>query len=69
MSEEKKEIYLVKDSKVKEFAKAGGLRVASDFYAGLNVAVGRLIIQACMHARGEDRGTIRPSDIPEVRVP
>lgn len=61
--ESKEAIYMVKDSKVKEFAKVGGMRVASDFYDALNVAVGRLVIKACIKAKEEDRATIRPSDL------
>jgi len=67
--EEKKDPYMVVNSKVKEFCKGGEMRVSSDFYGALNQTIGKIIIKACMHARGEDRGTLRPSDLPEVQVP
>lgn len=61
--EEKKEIYMVKDSKVKEFAKVGGMRVSSDFYDAVNNKIGQLIIKACVKAKDENRATIRASDL------
>lgn len=69
MPEDKEEVYLLKNSGVKQFVKISDMRIASDFYDALNTTVGRLIIKACMHARGEDRGTLRPSDLPEVPIP
>lgn len=56
-------IYMVKESKVKEFVKVGGMRVASDFYDALNIVLGKLIIKACVSAKEDDRATIRPSDL------
>lgn len=61
--ETKDMIYMVKDSKIKEFAKVGGMRVASDFYDALNAEVGKLVIRACVRAKEENRATIRPSDL------
>lgn len=59
----KNTIYIVKDSKVKEFAKIGEMRVASDFCEALNLEVGKLIIKACVKAREDSRATIRPGDL------
>ena len=56
-------VYMVKDSKIKEFVRVGGMRVASDFFDALNAQVGKLIIKACVKAKNDNRATIRPSDL------
>lgn len=61
--EAKEVIYMVKDSRVKEFVKVGGMRVSSDFYDAINIIIGRLIIKACIKAKEDNRATIRPSDL------
>jgi len=56
-------VYMIKDSKIKEFARIGGMRVASDFLDAFNTVVGKLLIKACVKAREAERATIRPSDL------
>ncbi len=50
-------------SKVKEAVKAGDVRMAGDFPEALNAEVQATIDKAIARAKGNNRGTVRPSDL------
>lgn len=57
---------LVITSKVKEVARAGGLRTSAEFVDALSEHVGEVIIKAAMKAKADKRGTIKARDLPDV---